>query len=242
MLRSVIGLIIFVFFTALSALAVVLALPFSRLKGPTAIMRFWARGVLALGGVRLRLDGMAHVDSSQPTIYMANHASMIDIPVLIAALPGHLRFIFKKSLLWAPLIGPVIYLMGMVPIERGGGRRKASEGLARAGRQIRKGKAVIIFPEGTRTRDGELAPFKKGGFYLAIQEKISITPVSISNSQNVGGRSSFLIKKGVIDVRVHPPIDTGRYSIDERSALINTVRGVIDRGVVKTATTAGTAR
>jgi len=231
LLRSALGFLIFLPFTAVMALAVLAALPFSRIAGPTAVMRAWAKAILAMAGVRLCVEGRERVDPATPIIYMANHASMIDIPLLIAALPGHLRFVFKKSLLWAPFVGPVIYAMGMVPIDRGGGQQKASESLARAGRQIRKGKAVLIFPEGTRTRTGEMLPFKKGGFYLAIQERIPIVPVSISNSRMVGGRDSFLIKTGRVDVAIHDPIDPGPYTIADRMTLVHRVRDVIAAGI-----------
>jgi 1-acyl-sn-glycerol-3-phosphate acyltransferase len=193
-------------------------------------MRSWAHSLVRLYNVDVEIDGLEHVDPQRPVIYMPNHASMVDIVVLIHSLPVDLRFIFKKSLLYVPVLGQAIHFMGMVPIDRSN-MHKATESLRNAGRQIRAGSHVLIFPEGTRTRTGNLLPFKKGGFYLAIQEKIDIVPISINNSQSVGGVNSILIRTGCVKVRIHPPVRTSEFNLETRHALIRRVRETIDSGL-----------
>ena len=224
--RSLICALLVIPFSSVLALVVILVSFFSRRQGPTAIMRFWARLLLQMYGVRLEIHGMEHVSPGNPCIYMANHASMVDIPVIIAALPVDLRFIFKKSLLFIPFVGQAIYLMGMIPIDRSA-RAKARDSLRRAGQRIREGKHILIFPEGTRTRDGSLQSFKKGGFYLAQEESIDIQPLTVNHSQKICGRSSMLARKGTIEVIIHPRINTADFKKD-RLKLMNEVRGIIE--------------
>ena len=197
-------------------------------------MRWWADTLLALAGIRVEISGMQHVHPGEASIYMANHTSILDILVLISALPVDLRFIFKKSLLWAPVVGQAIYLMGMIPIDRSGGN-KAHESLKKAGLQIKKGKHILVFPEGTRTRTGRLASFKKGGFILALQQAIPIVPISINNSRNLCGRNSIWAKKGTVSVFIHARVDTGNYRIANRNQLVAEVRATIASGLHETA-------
>ena len=161
---------------------------------------------------------------------MSNHGSLMDIPVLIAALPVDLRFIFKKSILYLPFVGQAIYLMGMIPIDRKSLLR-ASVSLKRAGNQIRKGSHILIFPEGTRTRDGSLRNFKKGGFYLAIRESINIVPVSISNARELCGRNAFWGNPGTVRVVIHPSLEVASFSIETRQLLVEKVRLAITSGL-----------
>ena len=213
-------------FTAMMATLAILSSFVSRKHLPTVVMQSWAKGLLVLFGVRLHLQGLEHVDNSKPTIFMANHASPVDIPVLIAALNVDLRFIFKQSILFLPFIGIAIWMMGMVPINRAN-KQKAARSLKKAGQQIRKGKHILIFPEGTRTRDGKLLPFKKGGFYLSIQESIDIVPISINGSRALCGRNSMLARSGDIEIKIHPRISTQDVGIEQRHNLIAEVRKTI---------------
>jgi len=222
-LRSVVCAILALPVTILFATAAIIASLFSRRKWPTLVMRAWAKTLMIMHGVSLKVSGLEHVDPAKPAIYMANHASMVDIVILINALPVDLRFIFKHTILWAPFLGQAIWLMGMVPINRSNST-KASESLKKAGDQIRKGKHILIFPEGTRTRTGTLLPFKKGGFYLAIQGEVDIIPISVNNSQAICGRDSLLAKSGVIELNIHERISVAPYTIEKRNDLVRKVR------------------
>lgn len=190
-------------------------------------MRSWGKTLLWLNGMSLEIKGIEHIDANRPAIYMANHASMLDIPVLIAALPVHLRFIFKKSILLIPFLGQAIYAMGMIPIDRGN-RHKASRSLQKAGARIRGGFHVLIFPEGTRTSSGKLLPFKKGGFRLALEEGIDIVPITLCNTRALCGRNSVIGKPGTIRMIIHERVETATYSLDKRQLLIDAVQGTID--------------
>lgn len=219
-------------FTLVLAFTCILTAIFSRRAGATFIMRLWGKMVLWLYGVKLNISGEEHLRPDEPAIYMSNHASMIDIPVLIAALPLHLRFIYKKTLSYIPIVGQAMLLMAMIPIDRGN-REKAIKSLRKAGVLIKKGIDLLIFPEGTRTRTGELLPFKKGGFLLAIQEKIDIVPISLSHSQALAGRNSVLAQSGTIEVVVHERIDVSDYKRAERSILVDRVRQKIASEIKK---------
>lgn len=226
-LRYIIAVFVLVPSTGVFALAAMISCLFSRRSLPTSVMRNWARYWLWLAGIQLDIKGLEHVDPKKPAIYMANHASIIDIPILIWALPVDLRFIFKKSILYIPLVGLAIFLMGMIPIDRAR-RSKARESLKKAGDRIRNGSHVLIFPEGTRSHSGDMLPFKKGGFYLAIQEHIDIIPITIRNSRQLCGRNSIMAKSGVIHIAIHERFHTREISLGQRSDAIARVRKIID--------------
>jgi len=231
-LRKYVAAPVVLLVTMILAVVCIWAAVFSRREGPTVIMRAWGKIILWLYGVRLKVETKEALRPDRPAIYMSNHASMIDIPVLVAALPMHFRFIYKKSLSYIPLVGQAMLLMAMVPIDRAN-RERAVKSLRRAGVLVKKGIDLIIFPEGTRTRSGELLPFKKGGFLLAIQENIDIVPISLSNSQELAGRNSVLASPGTIEVVVHERIDVSDYNLADRSNLVKRVRQMIASGIKK---------
>ena len=230
MLRSLITIIFAIPYTILCALGAALSCVFPGQQVPTLVMRAWAKVLLAVAGVRLEIEGLARVDPAKPSIYMSNHESIMDILVLIAAIPVDLRFIFKQSILWFPFVGQAIYLMGMVPIDRSS-RAKAKTSLAKAGKRIRKGAHILIFPEGTRSHGDGLLPFKKGGFHLSLSNGIDIVPISISNSANLCGRNSVWASSGVINVMIHPRLATTGYGIEDRHHFVDLVREQIVAGI-----------
>lgn len=229
-MRTVIATLLVIPVTTFFAIGALLScLSFTK-RWPTWFMRSWGRTLLWLNGMTLEVAGLEHIDPNRPAIYMANHASMLDIPVLIAALPVHLRFIFKKSILFIPFLGQAIYAMGMIPIDRGN-RHKASKSLREAGNRIRGGFHVLIFPEGTRTASGTLLPFKKGGFRLALEEGIDIVPITICNTRALCGRNSVIGKPGTIRLIIHERVATASHSLDQRQHLIEAVRETIASGL-----------
>jgi 1-acyl-sn-glycerol-3-phosphate acyltransferase len=148
--------------------------------------RGWARTVLAGTGVRVRTTGKERAATADGCIYFANHESLFDIFVLLAALPGRLRFLAKKSLFSVPILGWSMAAAGYVPVDRDD-RRQAAESLEIAAQRLRGGMRMIIFPEQTRTRTGEMLPFKKGGVILALRTGASIVPVAIGDPIPVAG-------------------------------------------------------
>jgi 1-acyl-sn-glycerol-3-phosphate acyltransferase len=159
---------------------------------------------------------------------MANHASMVDIWAVFVAIPSSFRFIAKKQLSQIPLFGWAMSAGRFIFIDRQNplaARRTMDE----AARRIRSGQSVVIFPEGTRTRDGRLLPFKKGGFHLAIDSDAAIVPVAIRGSHAVMPRGAALIGAGTVSIEVGEPIPTAGLTPADRDVLIARVRGEIAR-------------
>ena len=194
---------------------------------PTLMMRTWGKFLLWVGGVKLHIEGLENADPHRPAIYMVNHTSAIDIPILVAALPVHLRFLFKNSLMWVPILGWSIYAMGMIPVDRSN-KLKAAVSLRKAADRIRSGFHVLIFPEGTRSRDGRLLPFKKGGFRLALTENVDIIPVTLRNSTEICGRNSMVAKPGVVEMVIHPRYSTANCTMADRERVVREIRNIIE--------------
>ncbi len=177
----------------------------------------WSTAWLQLFGQELEVTGSEHVRRGQPAVYIANHQSFLDVPAIFRALPINLRFLCKKSLRYYPAIGPYLVAAGHVFVDRSN-PKAARESMAEAARKVHDGTPILIFPEGTRTRDGKLQPFKKGAFVLAIEAQVPIVPVAVSNSWENLGRG-FRPKPGKLQVRIGPPLSTAGYSYEDRNRL-----------------------
>ncbi|MFP4087822.1 MAG: lysophospholipid acyltransferase family protein, partial [Desulfobacteraceae bacterium] len=136
----------------------------------------WAQGILRVCGIRVKVKGQAGLNPGVPRIYMVNHQSFFDIFILLAHLPVDFKFILKRELMRIPLLGPAMKGAKYIAIERDD-PRMAVKSMNQAAQQIKQGASVLIFPEGTRSRDGRLQPFKKGGFSLAVKAGCDIVPV-----------------------------------------------------------------
>lgn len=188
----------------------------------------WAPPLLKAAGARLDVRGLEKLDGVPSAIFMANHQSMIDIAVVFAALPVGLRFVAKRVLLFVPFLGWYMWAMGMVFVDRNN-RQQAIDSLRRATSLLKGGAYVMTFPEGTRSRDGRVLPFKKGLFMLAIESGVPIVPVAIEGAQGVLASDGFQVRPGTIRVSIGDPIATAGLSVDDRDALIQRVRDqVID--------------
>lgn len=186
----------------------------------------WAPPLLKAAGAKLDVRGLDKLDDVRSCIFMANHQSMIDIAVVFAALPVGLRFVAKRVLLFVPFLGWYMWAMGMVFVDRNN-RAQAIESLRRATSLLRGGAYVMTFPEGTRTRDGRVLPFKKGLFMLAIESGVPIVPVALEGAQHVLASDGFQVRPGTIRVSVGDPIATERLTAEDRDALIQRVRDAI---------------
>src|SRR5262247_4153513 len=167
--------------TVPAALLIILLGLFDRYgKYAYGITRLWSWIILIIGGVRLKVAGLSNIDPKRQYIFMANHQSHIDIPILIHSLPDfQLRWIAKKELLWVPFFGWAMWAAKHIAVDRSD-RSGALAVLAKARRQIDQGISIVVFPEGTRSSDGRLLPFKRGGFLLAVKTKMPIVPVTIN--------------------------------------------------------------
>ncbi len=195
-------------------------------RGDTALgwgRRYWSTGLLRAAGARLNVTGLNHVRWDKPHVFVVNHQSMIDIAVLFAALPVNLHFIAKKSLFSVPFLGWYMRVGGMIPIDRQHGAASI-ETLRQNADRVAGGHSVLAFAEGTRSRDGVVAPFKKGAFMLAIQAQVAVVPISIEGARAVLPCDGFAVRPGVIRVAIGKPIAT---TVVTRDALMDKVHGAV---------------
>ncbi len=183
-----------------------------------------ARLLLALAGVRVVVDGDASA-AGPAAIYMANHQSNLDPPLLLAHLPGILAFLAKKELFSVPVLGAVLRAGRLVPVDRSN-RESARASINQAAAAVRAGRPLLIFPEGTRTRTGALLPFKKGAFYLVEQAAAPVVAVSIAGTGALMPPGSWRIRSGTVHLRIHAPIWPSQWqsASDPRAACSELVR------------------
>lgn len=166
--------------------------------------RLWARLGLALNGINITLAGTEHLPDG-PVIFMSNHQSNFDILSLLAAMPRQIHWIAKKELFEIPIFGPSMRRGGYIPLDRGDGR-KALQSMDEAAATIHQGKSVVLFPEGTRTTNGNLLPFKRGGFILARKAAVPVIPVTINGSGRINPANEIRLYSGNIHITLHPPV------------------------------------
>jgi len=201
--------------------------------GGSALMpvaRFWSRLVLKTYHVRSSVVRHPEFSPGRPCVYVANHQSQFDIPALVVAMPADFRMVAKRELLFIPIFGWALWLAGFIFIDRTD-RDRAVRRLERALQVLRRGTSVVVFAEGTRSPDGRLLPFKKGGFVLAIKAGVPIVPVSIRGGRGVLPKGSLRVRPGTIDVIFGVPVPTSTYSLETKEALIRTVRDRIAAGL-----------
>jgi 1-acyl-sn-glycerol-3-phosphate acyltransferase len=176
-------------------------------------------------GVRVELVGLDRFDPAGTYIYMCNHTSNIDPPVVVPAIPRRTSVLVKKELFRVPFVAQAMRLGDLVPVDRKN-REAAIASVERAAAVMRKGLNMTIFPEGTRSYDGKLLPFKKGPFHLAMETGFPIVPMTIVNSHDVWPKGRFGVTPGTVTVVFHPPVDPK--SFEDRDALMQTVRNIIE--------------
>ena len=226
MLRGLLAVLTFAITTTVLGIAGIVA---AFLTGrPTIVFRLgrlWAKAHLAVMGIRPRYSGLEHAADTAPRIFLANHLSTLDIWVLVPALPVTTRFVSKRSLFWIPVLGQAMMVAGFIPIDRKD-RTSAIRSLSRAAATARDGASIVLFPEGTRSRDGRLAAFKRGSFHLAIEAGVPIVPVAISGTYDVVRPRSIVVRPGVVSVTFAPPVDVTAFGGDI-DALMAKVRSEI---------------
>jgi 1-acyl-sn-glycerol-3-phosphate acyltransferase len=177
-------------------------LPFDRSgAGTAAIFRFWARSILAVCRVRVRYHGLERVNPERRYICVCNHASLIDIPALMAYFPLRLCYIAKEELFHIPVMGAYLRRMRHIPVVRGDSRA-AARSMQEAARSIAAGdRSVLVFPEGTRSRNG-LGEFKEGAALLAIRSGVPLLPVAIAGGREIWPSKSVVIRPGTVDIHI----------------------------------------
>ncbi len=188
--------------------------------------RLWAPGLLFGAGARLRVEGLERVDFAKPHVFVANHQSIIDVCALFRALPVPIRFVIKQELGKVPFIGWYARAMGMLFIERGRAREAAAR-LQGVVALVRNGDSLCAFPEGTRSRDGTVGPFKGGAFQVALAARVPVVPIAIQGSGTVLPASGFRVRPGTIHVRIGAPIPTAGLDAGDRHALALRAQGAV---------------
>jgi 1-acyl-sn-glycerol-3-phosphate acyltransferase len=177
---------------------------------PSAIMRWWGKGFIRIGGWKVRVEGLEHLPAGG-AILASNHQSLVDIPLFVAALPREVRFLAKRELGRIPLFGTAMTAAGNLFVDRGDPQDTVHL-VRRATERMERRQMVVVFPEGTRSRDGTIGEFKPGAFYLARKTGVPLLPVLITGGHKALPRGSLLFRPSALSVKVLPPVtaDDGR--------------------------------
>jgi 1-acyl-sn-glycerol-3-phosphate acyltransferase len=204
------------------------------IRRPSLLYRAGEIGVnlgLFLSGIRYTVSGAEHIRAVPAAVYAVNHASNVEPPILFAALQPlfpRLRVLYKAELRKLPILTRAFDLAGFIPLERGN-RDQSRPAIERAAAALRDGNSFLIFPEGTRSRTGELLPFKKGGFVMALKAQAPIVPVAIKGARDAMRKGSPWIQPVTIRVSFGEPIPTAGLGIDDREQLVTDVRTRVER-------------
>jgi 1-acyl-sn-glycerol-3-phosphate acyltransferase len=191
-----------------------------------AQVRIWAWVLHAATGVRSRGTGLDNVPATGSYVVVSSHTSHLDGPAIAHVLPHPVYFVIKKELARIPLWGHAAVKIGFIAVDRSDSEQARRE-MARAVDTIRAGRRVLIFPEGTRSRDGRLQAFKKGGFHLAIDAQVPVLPVAVNGSHRLFPKGAAAIRAGQLEVAVGPPIATTGLTKDDVGALLERTREAI---------------
>jgi 1-acyl-sn-glycerol-3-phosphate acyltransferase len=179
-----------------------------------------------LFGVTLETRGLSRVERAKPYVFMSNHASHIDSPALALSIPHPLHWVFKKELSRIPVFGWVLLSLGQIMVDRTDAAQ-ARDALVAAASGLSGNNSVLIYPEGTRSRDGKLKPLKKGGFFLAVRAGLPIVPVRVTGSRDVVPSGSLAVRPGRVVVELFDPIPTAGLSDPDIPDLMAKVRGAL---------------
>jgi 1-acyl-sn-glycerol-3-phosphate acyltransferase len=223
---------------AAGPLGIVLAVVFRWPKVLYDLGTLGVRLALALTGIRYRVEGAGHLPFDRAAVYCVNHTSNVEPPILFDLLRRvhpRLRILYKAELRRLPVLGPGFEIVGFVPIERQN-REQSTRAIEQAAQALRDGNSFLIFPEGTRSRDGRLLPFKKGGFIMAIKAQVPVVPVAIRGAREAMQKGSPVVRPVTVSVRVGPPVETAGLGFADRDRLAAEVRAriavMLDHGPV----------
>lgn len=193
---------------------------------PHKVAGIWARSILAASPIEVTVSGLSNIDPAKSYIYMSNHQSNYDIPILLWHLPVQFRWLAKVELFRIPFFGYAMKRAGYICIDRSN-QKSAFESLKKAAEIIKNGVSVMIFPEGTRSMDGNIGSFKKGGFVLAVESGVPIVPVIIRGTFSVMPKSRLLIKPGRVNLEILKPVETSGFTKDNKDELMEKIRNIM---------------
>lgn len=226
MIRTVIML---TFWSVAAPLAALIGFTWTFISGDVGLlyrMFTWgAKTGVRLAGVRVETIGLDQIDPARSYIFMSNHMSNLDPPIQIPRIPRRTSVMVKKELFKVPILGPAMHMGALVPVDRGN-REAGIEAVTAAKAVVEQGLNMTIYVEGHRSSDGRLLPFKKGPFYLAMECRVPIVPMTIVGTHYAMPKGRFAIKPGIVKMIFHPAIDPKDFS--DRECLMEKVRSVIE--------------
>lgn len=223
MIRSLLTLVFWAIATPLAALVMFPWTLVTRNVMPIYRVAMWIAWTgTRIVGVRVTVTGRENLDRERPYMFMSNHTSNLDPPLLIPLIPKRTSVLVKKELFRIPVLGQAMRIGSLVPVDRSN-RERAIESLREARNVLNDGISMTIFVEGTRSRDGKLLPFKKGPFYLAMDADVAIVPVTIAGTHELLPKGRIFARPGDVTIVFHDPIDSRAFG-EDREALMESVR------------------
>jgi 1-acyl-sn-glycerol-3-phosphate acyltransferase len=220
--------LVFVYLT-LGPIAGIIGIPYTLLVGDISLLYRVAMWITNAGvraaGVKIEISGLENIPSGRSCIFMSNHVSNLDPPVVLPLLPGRSSVLLKQELMSIPILGKAMRLAKFVPVARGNRRDAAQASVDAAADALRSGLHILVYPEGTRSPDGRLAMFKKGPFFLAQGTQAPIIPIALSGTQTMMHKGSNAIVPGLARIQVLAVIEPTKY--ETREELMTAVRSAI---------------
>lgn len=196
-------------------------------RAQARVARAWARTLLAVSGVHVRIEGLERIDPAGSYVFISNHLSYMDTPVVLAHIPVQFRFLAKRGLFQIPGLGTHLSRAGHIPVPRED-PRAAVKTMQTAAEIIQEKKiSLLIFPEGGRSHDGVLRPFKEGGAYIAIRAGVEVVPMVLIGTRGILPFGAGIVQSGDVTLRILPPISTAQLNLKDRGALTAQLRAFI---------------
>lgn len=233
-IRSVISVVLGAIYSVIASIVIILLVPvLGKGRFVDVMIRFWARMFLITSGVKVTVEGRDNIDPGTPYVFISNHQSTMDIPVCVASIPSSLRMLAKKELFRVPVFGWAIWVGGFIKIDREN-REKAIKSLDQAAERLKKEDiSPLVYAEGTRSPDGKIHPFKKGGFVLAINSGRQIVPVTIKGTDKIMPKNAYTIFSGHVHIHIGKPVDTSEFDFAARNDLVKKVQNIIEEQFYK---------
>lgn len=191
------------------------------------LARIWAKELLGVSRVKVRVEGLEQIDAKGSYVFISNHLSFMDTPTVLANIPVQFRFLAKRGLFQIPLLGTHLSQAGHIPVPRGDPRASVKVMQQAAATIQQKRISLLIFPEGGRSHDGHLRPFKEGGAYIAIKAGVPVVPVVLIGTRNVLPMGSGVVCSGEVILRLLKPIETAQLTLKDRGKLTEELRTAI---------------
>ena len=227
--KMIASLTLLLTYTLFTIPAAILGIPWTLIRGDISMLYRWAMWIvrfgLRLADIRVEVTGRELVPPGTACVFMSNHVSNLDPPVLLPQIPGRTAVFLKRSLMKIPVLGYGMRLGNFIPVDRDGNVEAARESVRTAAAVLKSGVHITSFVEGTRSRTGKLLPFKKGPFFLAMDTGVPVVPISIWGTESMMKKGSVRITPGLAHVEFHSPLWPRDF--DNRESLMSAARAAI---------------